>query len=293
MKIRTESVSVAETTLDGIVLDLPLVKRIASIRSQSASRITWHSHDCFELLLATDGATDYEFSDETTVELTGGNFLAVAAGVRHRGNHDVRRPARLSGIMFDPAIRFATRYTPFTSADIAWMLRQFNAAAHQSRRMSQELRGLVNSLPRDFSLVDLSKPPAKAVLRLTICAILMEASKLLETTRAFEPTQTVDQAIAFMKSNLIAPESIESIAKAVQCSRAKLFQVFKDSTGMTPNDYWQRLRIDRAQELLRCSEKSITEVALDCGFSSSQYFSSVFRKYSGTSPTEFRMSIGE
>ena len=118
--------------------------------------------------------------------------------------------------------------------------------------------------------------------------LLLEAAKLLGSTRTFEPKHAVQATIAFMQSHLGETISIEEVADAVHCSRAKLFEVFKDSTGMTPNDYWQRLRIDRAQRLLSNSETSITEIALDCGFSTSQYFSSVFRKYAGVSPTHYR-----
>lgn len=278
----------AETNLMGSDLSVSLVSRIASIRSQSASRITWHFHDCFEMLLLMDGSTAYEFSDNKTVELPGGHFMVIPPGMMHRGLHDVRRPVRLTGIMFDPAVTAAALHTPFTAMDLIWLKSQFVACTMQSRRMSAELRNHVKAIPQDFSSLDLSSTSMVASLRLTVFSILLEAANQLVSTRTFEPKLVVQATINFMESNLGETISIEEVAEAVHCSRARLFQVFKDSTGMTPNDYWQRLRIDRALRMLTGSKKSITEIAMDCGFSTSQYFSSVFRKYSGVSPTDYR-----
>jgi transcriptional regulator GlxA family with amidase domain len=67
-----------------------------------------------------------------------------------------------------------------------------------------------------------------------------------------------------------------------------LFQLFKQNTGLTPNDYLQRLRIAKARELLTTTSQSVTEIAFAAGFASSQYFSRVFRKYTGQMPSEYR-----
>jgi AraC-like DNA-binding protein len=53
--------------------------------------------------------------------------------------------------------------------------------------------------------------------------------------------------------------------------------------------YLTRLRISRARDLLRSSDHSVTEIAISCGFSSSQYFANVFRRLVGQTPSAFRM----
>ena len=57
---------------------------------------------------------------------------------------------------------------------------------------------------------------------------------------------------------------------------------------MTPNDYLQRLRIDKARSMLGQTRKTVTEIAYSLGFSSSQYFCNVFRRYAGMTPINFR-----
>ncbi len=277
-----------ESRVSGELLGLPLVSSVTSIRSQSASRITWHQHGCYELLLLLDGSTAYEFSDGRTVELPGGHFMVIQPEMVHRGFHDVRRPVRLTGIMFDPNAKGAYKNSTFSSQELNWLHKQFDVGAMQSRHMGSELRSQMKSFPQDFADLDLTSTPIVASIRLKLCAIILEAAKQLTTVRIYEPKQTVQSAIRYMESHLTESTTIQEIAEHVHCSRARLFQVFKDSTGLAPNDYWQRLRIDAAQALLSNSNRTITEIALDCGFTTSQYFSSVFRRYCGVTPTEYR-----
>lgn len=285
-----ESLAKIEMYLTGESLGLGLLKQFSFIRSQNAARITWHSHECFELLLVIDGATAYEFEGGKTVDLNGGHFLVIPAQTVHRGHHDVRRPASLCGLMFDLSIENSHHHTPFTVQDVRWLKKQFECFSVQPGRMSTELLKIVKKIPPDFRAIDLSCDAAAASLRIVICTILLECAKLLSSRISFEPETTVRQAIAYMESHLSEPLRVEMLAKKLHCGRAKFFQIFKASTGLTPIDYGQRLRIDRAQELLLQTDKTITQIAFDCGFLSSQYFSSVFRKYSGCTPSEYRRS---
>jgi len=57
---------------------------------------------------------------------------------------------------------------------------------------------------------------------------------------------------------------------------------------MTPADYIQRRRVEKVRILLTDSHRSITDIAFESGFSSSQYLCKVFKKYAGTTPRTFR-----
>ncbi len=281
----------AEQALVGDALGLPLVRRVAVIRSQSASRITWHTHDQFEVLFLLEGATSYEFADGRTVELPGGHFLIVPPGVRHRGLHDVRKPVQLCGIMFDPQAKQATRQSPFSRTDLAWISRRCRQGGMEARRLSPELRRLVRTLNQQVTAKE-AQDAASAALRLTLCATLLEAARQLTTVGTQEPTRAVQIAIDYMERHLAEPLPMNAVARAANSSRARLFHNFKDATGLTPNDYLQRLRISRAQDALTASAEPITAVALRYGFASSQYFSTVFRKYTGITPQQYRRRHG-
>jgi AraC-like DNA-binding protein len=280
--------SEAERIVRGPAIELPLVEWVAAVRSLSALRITWHAHQQFEMLFLLEGATAYEFADKRTVELPGGHFLIVPPGARHRGLHDVRRPATLCGILFDPRRRDAAQHTPFSRRDLTWLARECQRFACTSIPMNAELRRLVLQLSPQIDEVLAPQPSGPAALRLGVCATLLEAARQLAVPRTLEPTRAVQAAIDCIEARYAEPLSMDDVAQAALCSRARLFQIFKRSTGMTPNDYLQRLRVNRAQTALAKTSDSVTEVALACGFSTSQYFSNVFRKYAGVTPSEFR-----
>jgi transcriptional regulator GlxA family with amidase domain len=103
-----------------------------------------------------------------------------------------------------------------------------------------------------------------------------------------EPREFVAAAITFLNRHLAEPVSMDELVRHVGFSRARIFDLFKAQTGLTPNDYLQRLRVEKAQEQLSQSNRSVTEIALATGFSSGQYFSTVFARYTGVSPTDFR-----
>lgn len=283
----------SETNLLGSQIELPLLKRLASIRSYSASRISWHSHDSFEMLLPMEGSTAYEIGDNRTVDLPGRHFMVIPPGVMHRGLHDIRRPVSLKGLMIDLSEEKLRKNSPFSNREFLQLRKRFQQGAMVSRRMSPELVKGIKELPQDFESLDLTDMHVVVRLRMTICSILIEASRQMDSPPSVEPKCMAQAAIDFMRNHLSDSCSVEDIAREVHCSRARLFDVFKESVGMTPNDYWLRLRINHAQKLLQDESKSILDVALDCGFSTSQYFSSVFRKYSGVTPSDYRRSISQ
>ena len=71
-------------------------------------------------------------------------------------------------------------------------------------------------------------------------------------------------------------------------SRAGLYNKLKALSGMGANDYITKLRIERSAWLLTHTALSIVEVADQTGFSTSRYFSTVFKQYMGCSPTQYK-----
>lgn len=78
------------------------------------------------------------------------------------------------------------------------------------------------------------------------------------------------------------------LATHTSTSRARLFANFKRETGMSPNDWLQRRRIEAATDLLRTTNRKLEDIAAACGFTSAPYFCHVFRKYTGTTPGKHR-----
>lgn len=86
---------------------------------------------------------------------------------------------------------------------------------------------------------------------------------------------------------LTAPRS-EYLYKQVLNYRSRFKAKFKGQMGVTPHAYMNALKIDSAKIYLKAEKLSVTEIAYMLNFSSSHHFASVFKKYAGCTPTEFR-----
>ena len=100
----------------------------------------------------------------------------------------------------------------------------------------------------------------------------------------------VRQAMAYIHEHYSSPVSRQDIAQHINISEDYLTFCFRQEMGTTPIKYLQRYRVNQAKLLLKDSPKTITEIAMDVGFSDSGYFSRIFHRETGTSPDQFRRS---
>jgi len=82
--------------------------------------------------------------------------------------------------------------------------------------------------------------------------------------------------------------TIEGLAQVAGVSRRHFMRAFRESTGQTPLRFVYGLRLERAKEFLLDPRRTATEVAMDCGFSHAQHFSTAFKKATGVTPSDFR-----
>lgn len=105
-----------------------------------------------------------------------------------------------------------------------------------------------------------------------------------------EYTRRIDRVIDYLNDNLDKPLKLEDLAKVACFSEFHFHRVFHAMTGETLNDFTNRLRLEKAARLLKRTRQSATNIALECGFSSSSTFSRSFNKAFHTSPTQYRKS---
>ena len=82
--------------------------------------------------------------------------------------------------------------------------------------------------------------------------------------------------------------SLSDLANEMFVSTSTLSRIFKKSTGMYFADYVMRLRVRTSLGLLRTSEQNLTQIAMNCGFSTSAAFNRSFKKVTGMMPSEYR-----
>ena len=127
--------------------------------------------------------------------------------------------------------------------------------------------------------------------RLIRCASsLAEASKPAYAKGGL-PNWRLKRAIELLEGDPAKMPSLTEVAELIRLHPTSFCRGFKQSTGLSPHRYALTHRVNRAKVLMSDQRLSLTEIALDCGFSSSSQFSVVFKRIAGVSPREFRRSL--
>lgn len=152
-----------------------------------------------------------------------------------------------------------------------------------------------STLRKLWVLSDEEGAPTRLLARAAGCEILAELCRLSGTP--FTPAKGALAPWAerncqeFMRSRLSEDISLDELAAEAKLSPYHFARMFKQSFGVPPRVYFTKLRIERACELLALTNLSITEIAFQIGYSSSQVLSRVFFKHQRISPSDYRQII--
>ncbi len=138
-------------------------------------------------------------------------------------------------------------------------------------------------------------PYAHVVVRAALHELLVGVVRDSRKHRRLQGPAPVDPkirgALAWIDAHLPDDISFDGLARRFGHSPTHFRRLFLKEVGQTPNDFLMRKRVERAKERFIDQRAAITDVALDLGFSSSQYFATVFKKYAGMTPKAYRRSI--
>jgi AraC-like DNA-binding protein len=95
----------------------------------------------------------------------------------------------------------------------------------------------------------------------------------------------IQRVTTYIEAHLSEPVHVPRLAEIAQLSQSRLKARFKREIGVPPGEFWLRRKIERAAELLKTG--SVTYVAHELGFSSSQYFATVFKRYTMLNPSRY------
>lgn len=104
--------------------------------------------------------------------------------------------------------------------------------------------------------------------------------------------RTLQRVIDFMQQNLGTPPSLAALASVAAVSRFHFARLFRRSTGASPMVYLGKLRLQRAQELIRAGELSLVEIADLLGYTDQSHFTRRFRLAVGCTPAVYARELG-
>ncbi|MCP4550160.1 MAG: AraC family transcriptional regulator [bacterium] len=213
-----------------------------------------------------------------------------------------------------PGEMHCTSGYPICRGQIYWLQVQFPTTFHSFLGLTAEraepiVQGLMNLPRRSFPGKRMARPLFEKIIHLhqqnfrgdilqslSIAArlqawllLVIECAHTQEETREISDSQAkMNELIDLIRKNPGERYNSNEMADMLGLSSSRFFHKFKDAMGMTPGEFILRAKVERARALLTETNMSITDISFRLGFSSSQYFATVFKRYTRITPRQAR-----
>lgn len=154
-----------------------------------------------------------------------------------------------------------------------------------SRRIVLEQGGELSERMERLSAI-LNSENEEELRREFVTAIVELAQAVVIHRQA--PDDVITKAQEYIRHNFKKDLALEEVAQSVGISPYYFSKLFKEEAGMNFSEYLTELRIETAKQLLVSHELSIKQVCMEAGYANPNYFSRIFKKWTGITPTEFR-----
>ncbi len=157
-----------------------------------------------------------------------------------------------------------------------------------ARRIIQEGEGIPKEVLSDDVVEEALRTEGEEGFRL-LAELLRKAIAFRNRNRAGYGDPTISRARAYLSEHYADPNlMLQDVAGEVHLSQSHFSTVFAQETGLTFTQYLTALRIGKAKELLEATEMRSSQIAQEVGYNDSHYFSYLFKKTTGMTPSEFR-----
>lgn len=157
---------------------------------------------------------------------------------------------------------------------------------------SRPIRSAVRNL---WSLCEDEGAPSRLLARAAGCEILAELCRLggapFTPVKGGLSPRSERRCLELMHARFSEDISLDELAAEAQLSPFHFARMFKQSVGVPPRVYLTRLRLEKACDLLEQTDLSVTEIALEVGYSSNQVLARVFTKQRHMTPSDYRRAV--
>ena len=265
---------------------LPLYIRKGLLSSYAGMRAVCHWHEDFEFIWVVKGAMRYSINGRTIL-LQEGDSLFVNSRQMHFGFDHRREECSFICTFVHPELFeansvLAARYIrPLIAYGAPYLL--FSAAEPEGRLLADRLAAVWDCKERGAFGYELE---ALSILQGVVGMLLGSLPE--DGKKSSEQNLAQRSMVTFIAKHFAEPLTLEEIAQSAHLSKSACIRHFQRYAGQTPFDFLISYRLEFARDLLRRTDKSVTEIAALSGFNNLSYFGKLFRRRFGCSPSEYR-----
>ena len=285
-----------QTNLQSFV-DMPMVEEMGISLNLRAQKMEYHRNGGYEICFSFSGAFAWEFKNGRVLSFRGHQISLTHPDCEHRGYQNRMNPGHMLFMVINPE-KWGSEFPGRGEKEFLFdRLNRYAGQADQADSALIHTAELLDKLWREAQkrLANGEKSESSSLSEIKYALQQNVRLFIHQSLKAFHnsekpviPAQLQDMLI-FIESHLSEKITVEKLVKISHHSHSRIFSLFKEFVGQAPNDYIQYQRCRRAAELLTKTELKVIHISFDMGFSSSQYFSQVFKKYMGLSPRNYRV----
>lgn len=271
------------------VPDVPLVRRFNRLRASNPLKPHVHPADSIEVLYLEKGHQMHVVNGKR-FSMNGGDALVIRPGNTHSsgGAPEEKNLQYTTRILLKPAGRYFLGIPGEVGEHLLNSLRQLQTGRF---RGTKRLKNHFDAVARD--MLDCENDPLDRSRVLgNLVLLITEILACTQSRGQKRGSVWARKAMAYINGHITEPIRMRDLAAHMGCTTTWLGQRFKKETGMTPAEYSLTRRVFHAkQEMIQAPDRSITDVAFDFNFSSSQHFATVFKRLTGESPSAYRARL--
>lgn len=240
-----------------------------------------HYHNFYEMYFLEKGSGKY-FIDNRVYTISANDLFLIPKGVIHKTSYTSDSDDNLRRLL-----SFSSDY--INPAYLKDVTRLFSMHCYRpSGTVADKIKSVLDDIERECNFPDaLSGELIKC--RITeLFSILIRNKPINDKNISDEYNPRIINIIEYLNQNFQDDITLEKTADAANMHKCYFSRVFKEYTGFGFKEYITLLRLKKAQSLVIGSRKNVSEIAFECGFNDSNYFSLVFSRYFGCSPLKYR-----
>lgn len=267
--------------------ELPLYIRDGNLSSLKNYTFKAHYHRDWEFITVFDGKMKYSINSEI-IEISKGESLFVNSNHIHFGFSDTEEDCYYICMLVHPSLFCTNPYIernfilPIINDSHPYLILK---DSQDEIKITNALTDIYNKKMKNDKHFYLEVQQYLFSIAANLYSIMDKSPKSKSKHQSFS---NIKAMLDFIANNYAEKIALSDIAKSANMCNNSCISVFKSFTNATPIEYLTNFRIGKASQLLKSTDKSISEIAQDCGFSGSSYFSETFKRIVGKTPREFR-----
>lgn len=245
-------------------------------------QMPFHWHIEYEMILVRQGSFELTV-DGKKYQMAQGDCAWIGSGTVHGG---IPQNCEYACIVFD--LQSFLHHIKFNAKSAAVFLSNsdiYTGVYHPDTAVAQQITSI-------FTAMETHDKGYEWITLGLLCQLIGEF--IAATTQEELPVkdrvqiQKLKDVLRYIRKNIDQPVTLTELATVCGMSPKYFCRAFRSMTGKTPIEYVNFYRVETACEMLATTSDSITEIALNCGFNDMSYFSKIFSRLKGTSPSQFR-----